>query len=330
MEKIRIADTDITSSRIGLGTWAIGGWMWGGADDQESIKTIHSALDRGINLIDTAPVYGFGHSETVVGEALAQYGKRDQVVLATKGGLQWDENQSISRNSSAQRLQKEIEDSLRRLKTDYIDIYQIHWPDGSTPFADTAATLNRFFQEGKIRAIGVSNFSPGQMDEFRRGGPLHTNQPPFNLFEREIEEDVLPYTAKNHITTLSYGSLCRGLLSGKMTAGRTFEGDDLRKVDPKFKQGRFEQYLDAAGKLDRLAKDQYGKSVLHLALRWVLDSPGSGVALWGARRPDQLDAATEVQDFHIESDVAGAIDQILKDSIRDPVGPQFMAPPESR
>ncbi|MEJ2655306.1 MAG: aldo/keto reductase, partial [Acidihalobacter sp.] len=184
MEYVRLQHADLTVPRIGLGTWAIGGWMWGGTDEQQAIDTIVSALERGISLIDTAPVYGFGRSEEIVGKALAAFGRRDEVVLATKLGLAWDDQGKVRRDSSPARIRQEIEDSLRRLGTDHIDLYQVHWPDGAVPFEETARALEDLQREGKIRALGVSNYSPEQMDAFRDAAPLATDQPPYNLFER--------------------------------------------------------------------------------------------------------------------------------------------------
>jgi aryl-alcohol dehydrogenase-like predicted oxidoreductase len=313
-------------SRIALGTWAIGGWMWGGTNEDESIRTIHAALDRGINLIDTAPVYGFGRSEEVVGRALAQDGRRRQAVIATKVGLAWTDGKPY-RNAGRTRIVREVEDSLRRLQTDVIDIYQVHWPDPATPIEETAQAMAALYRAGKIRAIGVSNFSPADMDAFRAVAPLHTVQPPYNLFERSIENAVLPYARDNGITTLVYGSLCRGLLSGRMNAGTSFGGDDLRRNDPKFQLPRFRQYIAAVDRLDRFAQANYGKRVIHLALRWLLDRPGVGVALWGARRPDQLAPAADVMGWRIDAAAMSEIDRILETSIAEPVGPEFMAPP---
>src|SRR6202046_1731815 len=190
MEFSEIGNTGIEISRIGLGTWAIGGWMWGGTDEKESIHTIRSAFDHGISLIDTAPVYGFGRSEEIVGKALAEGGLRNRTVLATKVGLDWRGSQPL-RDASPRRIFKEIEASLKRLRTDVIDIYQVHWPDPATPIEDTAAAVGTLLKQGKIRAIGVSNFSPEQIDRFNKVAPIHTVQPPYNLFERSIENDVL-------------------------------------------------------------------------------------------------------------------------------------------
>ena len=323
IETLSIEGIATPISRIGLGTWAIGGWMWGGADDERSVTTIRTALERGINLIDTAPVYGFGHSEEVVGKALE--GVRDQAVIATKVALDWSDG-GPRRNSTPARIRQEIEDSLRRLRTDRIDLYQVHWPDPLVPIEETAAELEKLRQEGKILAIGVSNYSTDQMDAFRKAAPLASVQPPYNLFERAIEADVLPYARDNGLAVLGYGALCRGLLSGRMNSSTTFDGDDLRKSDPKFKAPRFAQYLAAVEALKNLARERHGKSVLALAIRWVLDQ-GPTIALWGARRPDQLDGINEAFGWTLSPQDMQDIDRLLAEHITDPVGPEFMAPP---
>jgi aryl-alcohol dehydrogenase-like predicted oxidoreductase len=328
MERIAIGRSGISTSRIGLGTWAIGGWMWGGTDEAQSLATVRSAVERGVTLIDTAPVYGFGHSEEIVGRALAEGGLRDQVQIATKVGLNWKDGK-VFRDSRPERIRREIEDSLRRLRTDVIDLYQVHWPDLEAPIVETAQVLEDLRREGKIRAIGVSNYSPAHMDAFGSVARLDAVQPPYNLFERQIEADVLPYASASDLTVLSYGALCRGLLSGRMTVETRFSGDDLRKNDPKFQGQRFLQYLAAVGELKRLARDRFGKSVLALALRWVLDQ-GPTIALWGARRPDQLDPTSEIDGWRIDDETRRDIDAILLRCITDPVSPAFMAPPERR
>jgi aryl-alcohol dehydrogenase-like predicted oxidoreductase len=313
-------------SRIALGTWAIGGWMWGGTDEAESIRTIHEAVDRGITLIDTAPAYGFGRSEEIVGRALAEGGRRKQVLIATKVGLDWKDGQPF-RNASKARVHKEIEDSLRRLRTDAIDIYQVHWPDPNVPIEEIATAMADLHRAGKIRVIGVSNFNPAQIEAFRKVATVQTVQSPYNLFERAIEDDVLPYCRDKNIVTLAYGALCRGLLSGRMTAQTQFAGDDLRKHDPKFEAPRFAQYLRAVEGLDRFAQANYGKRIIHLALRWVLDRQDRAVALWGARRPDQLAPITGLSGWHIDASAAAEIDRIVSETIVNAVGPEFMAPP---
>ena len=344
MEQIEFVKSDLITSRIGLGTWAMGGWMWGGTDEAQSIATIRSAIDRGVTLIDTAPVYGFGRSEEIVGKAL-EGSLRQKVTIATKVGLAWKDDavyrdsrparirnkkiEMVYRDSRPARIRKEIEDLLRRLRTDVIDLYQVHWPDFETPIAETARTLEDLRREGKIRAIGVSNFSPTQMRMFSADAQLDAVQPPYNLFERDIEVDVLPYAVGAGLTVLSYGPLCRGLLSGRMGADTKFNGDDLRNVDPKFQGKRYLQYLAAVDELEKLAHERFGKSVLALALRWVLDQ-GPTIALWGARNPSQLDPIGDVEGWHIDSATEAEIDAVLKRCIVDPVSPAFMAPPVTR
>jgi len=327
MEKRKFGNTDIEVTPVGLGTWAIGGWMWGGTDEAQSIDTIQRAVDKGIGLVDTAPVYGFGRSEEIVGKALAN-GRRDQVALATKAALNWNDDQDkVWRDATASRIEREVEDSLKRLQTDRIDIYQIHWPDPKTPMEETARALEKLYQAGKIRAIGVSNFTPSQMDELRKSVPLHSLQPPYNLFERGIEQDILPYCRENGIATITYGGLCRGLLTGKMREDTQFTGDDLRKSDPKFQGDRYRQYLSAVAELDQFARERYQKNVLALALRWLVDQPGVTTALWGARKPEQLDPVDEIEGWSLNQEAMATIDGILEKCITDPVGPEFMAPP---
>jgi aryl-alcohol dehydrogenase-like predicted oxidoreductase len=325
MEYSAIAGTPLQVSPVALGTWAIGGWMWGGTDERESIATIRAAVDHGINVIDTAPAYGFGRSEEIVGNAIAEAHLRDRVIIASKVGLEWKDG-SVFRNDSRDRIMREIEDSLRRLQTDYIDIYQVHWPDPVVPIEETAAAMQTLFQKGKIRAIGVSNFSVEQIVQFRSVAPLHVLQSPYNLFERDIESDLLPYCRKHNIATFGYGALCRGLLSGRMRPDTTFAGDDLRRADPKFRQPRFAQYLSAVQQLDRLAQERFGERVIQLAVRWMLDQ-GITTALWGARHPDQLAPVDEVTGWRLDAGTKADVDRILRQAITDPVGPEFMAPP---
>jgi aryl-alcohol dehydrogenase-like predicted oxidoreductase len=324
MEYVRIPGTSLEVSRVALGTWAIGGWMWGGTDEAESIATIRAAVEHGINLIDTAPAYGFGRSEEIVGKTLAGGNLRARVCIATKVGLEWERG-TVFRNASRARILEEFEASLRRLQTDHIDIYQVHWPDPLVPIEEAAEAMGMLFEQGKIGAVGVSNFSVLQMERFRRVAPLHVLQPPYNLFEREIEAEILPYCRKNKIATFGYGVLCRGLLSGRMRADTAFERDDLRRSDPKFQEPRFAQYLAAVERLDQFAR-RFGKRVIHLAVRWVLDQ-GVSSALWGARHPAQLQPVDEVGGWWLDAPAKAEIDRILAATISDPVGPEFMAPP---
>src|SRR5262249_41360456 len=306
---------------------AMGGMQWGGTDDDESVRTIHAALDQGVSLIDTAFAYGFGHSEEVIGRALAEYGGRDRGIVAPKGGLE-RRGEGLCRNSCRAQIFSEVEQSLRRLRTDYIDLYQVHWPDYAIPYEETAQALADLQQAGKIRAIGVSNYSIEAMERFRRIAPLASAQPPLNLFEQQALQDVIPWCRANKVATLTYGALCRGLLTGLIDENTRFEGDDLRKTDPKFLAPRFSQYIEAVKRLAEFARERYGKSVLALAVRWVLDQPGVSVALWGARHPGELAPLNDVMGWHLDQKALIEIDDILRETVHDPVGPEFMAPPE--
>jgi aryl-alcohol dehydrogenase-like predicted oxidoreductase len=325
-ESVDIPDTHLRVSRVALGTWAMGGWMWGGTDYRESVATIRAALDQGINLIDTAPAYGFGVSEETVGRAVADAGLRSHAIIATKVGLEWRDGK-VFRNATRDRIMQEIDASLSRLRTDYIDIYQVHWPDPLVPIEETAEAMRTLYDQGKILSIGVSNFSVAEMQRFRRVAPLHVVQAPYNLFERAIEAEVLPYCRANNIVTFGYGALCRGLLSGRMRSDTAFEGDDLRRVDPKFQPPRFGQYLAAVQQLDQLARDLFHRRVIQLAVRWMLDQ-GIGVALWGGRHPEQLRAMDGVAGWSVDAATRSRIDRILREKVTDSIGPEFMAPPQ--
>ncbi len=323
METTKVAGIEV--SRVGLGTWAIGGSEWGAVAEDAAITTCLSAIERGINLIDTAPIYGRGRAEEIIGKVMRTQGKREAFYIATKAGLEWNER-GVFANSTPARLRREIEDSLRRLGTDYIDLYQIHWPDTRVPIAETAGVLADFQREGKVRAIGVSNFNAVQMEEFRSVVPLASDQPPYNIFEREIDSETLPWCAANGVAVLTYSSLCRSLLGGRVHRGMTFDPGDIRAVDPKFQEPRFSQYITAVELLAALARAGFGKSLAQLAARWVLDRPGISVALWGAKRPDQLDAVAGVMGWKIDAATMVEIDRIVTDSVTDPVGPEYLTP----
>ena len=326
MEFTCIADKSV--SRIGLGTWAIGGLDWGAVSDADAIATILDALERGINLIDTAPIYGHGRAEELIGKAMRAHGRRDAFYIATKFGLDWDVpgRPGVFADSTPARLRRELEDSLRRLGTDTIDLYQIHWPDTLVPVEETAGLLADFQREGKVVALGESNFNVAQMEAFRSVAPQASNQPPYNLFEREIDAEILPWCERNQIAVLTYSSLCRSLLGGRLTPGMTFPEGDIRLADPKFQEPRFTQYLNAVDKLAAFAQECYGKSVLELAARWVLDRPGVTAALWGAKRPEQLDAVGGVVGWKLDAAAMAVIDRIVAESVTDSVGPEYLTP----
>lgn len=312
-------------SRIGLGTWAIGGSEWGEVSDGDAIASCLAIFEHGINLIDTAPIYGRGRAEELIGKAMRQHGHREKFYIATKAGLEWNDR-GVFANSDPARLRQEFEDSLRRLGTEYVDLYQIHWPDTTIPVERAAEVLLTLYVEGRIRAIGVSNFSAAQMEAFRSVAPLHSNQPPYNLFERAIDDEVLPYCREHSIAVLTYSSLCRSLLAGRLTLDTKFPEGDVRRVDPKFQPPRFAQYLQAVARLGDFARERYGKSVLEVAARWVLDQPGVSAALWGAKRPEQLNAVDGIFGWKLDNEAMAAMDAIVCESVVDPVGPEYLTP----
>lgn len=323
METTTIAGVEV--SRVGLGTWAIGGSEWGAVPEDAAISTILGTVERGINLIDTAPIYGRGRAEELIGKAMQQHGSRDAFYIATKAGLEWNAS-GVYANSTPARLRRELEDSLRRLGTTYIDLYQVHWPDTLVPVEEVAGVLAEFVEAGKVRALGVSNFSVAQMEPFRRITPLASDQPPYNIFEREIDSEILPWCAANHVAVLTYSSLCRSLLGGRIHRGMKFDDGDIRSVDPKFQEPRFSQYMTAVERLTEFARERYGKSIIELAARWVLDRPGVSVALWGAKRPDQLDPVAGVMGWKLDAEAMAAIDRIVAESVQDPIGPEYLTP----
>ena len=312
-------------SRIGLGTWAIGGQEWGKVDESESVATCLAIFDHGINCIDTAFLYGDGHAERVIGRAIKEHGSRDDFYIATKGGLVRQGGKVVT-DGRPDRIKREVEDSLRRLQVDSIDLYQLHWPDPLVPIAETATAMRELYEAGKIRAIGVSNCSAAQMEEFSTVAPLHASQPPINLFEREAEQEVVPYCRKHGIAVLAWSALCRSLLAGGIREGQTFPSNDIRSADPKFQPPLLSEYLAAVRALDEYAQAHYGKRVLHLALRWLLDQPGVSVALWGAKRPAHLAPAKEVMGWKLTEQDMKAIDQLIRQNVREPVGPEYLRP----
>ena len=312
-------------SRIGLGTWAIGGQEWGAVPEEQAIALILGALERGINLIDTAPIYGHFRSEELIGRALSAHGRREDFFIATKAGLEW-QGRAVYANSLPARLREELEGSLKRLGTEYIDLYQIHWPDTLIPIAETAEIFAGFRREGKVRAIGVSNFSVRQMEEFRAVAPLVSNQPPYNLFERQIDAEILPWCHANSVAVLTWSSLCRSLLGGRLTRAENAPAGHVRSFDPKFRAPRFSQYMTAVERLTVLARERFGRSLPQLAVRWVLDQPGVSVALWGASKVEQLDAVDGATGWRIAAESMVEIDRILAESITDPVGPEYLTP----
>lgn len=287
----KLGNSDLNCSVVGLGTWGMSG-SWGDVDDNESIAAIHAAIDHGINLIDTAQPYGAGKSEEIVGKAIK--GRRDKVIVATKcGSYVWDGK--YGRNATREELRREIEGSLSRLGVDTIDLYQMHWPVYDTPFSESFDELNKMRQEGLIRHIGVSNFSPEEMDEVQKYCPLVSLQPPYALLDRLVEKEILPYCADNNIGTLTYGSICGGALTDR-TYNMTERPTHFLKSDPRGRADGFypyyseEQWPKTRAMLDVLHEiaAAHDKPIVHVAINWVLKQRGVTVALCGAKTPEQV------------------------------------------
>lgn len=286
----KLGASGIEASIIGLGTWAIGGWLWGGAEEANSIHAIEASLDAGVNLIDTAPVYGLGLSEQMVGKAIR--GKRDKVVLATKCGLVWhtaegrhffdQDGTPVRRYLGAASIRHEIEESLRRLGTDYIDLYQTHWQDETTPVAETMGALLDLKREGKVRAIGVSNASITDIDAYRRLGPVDTDQEKYSMLDRASEETRLPYLLRNAIAFLAYSPLSLGLLAGKIGADRQFPASDMRASHPRFTSENRTRVNQMLARMEPIAQ-AHQANIAQLVLAWTMAQPGVTHVLAGAR-----------------------------------------------
>jgi len=291
-----LGQSGITASVVAHGTWAIGGWMWGGTDVQKSVRSVQASLDAGVNFIDTAPAYGLGLSERIVGEAIR--GRRDKVILATKCGLVWhtakgrffvDQNGTrIHRYLGAESIRYEVEHSLRRLETDYIDLYQTHWQDSTTPIEETMGTLLDLKMQGKIRAIGVSNCTVDQVRQYRAAGPVDAAQEQYSLLHRDLEREYLPYCARNHMAMLVYSPLANGLLAGKVDPDRIFPEGDLRRRNPMYSRESRVRVREMFGRLQPVAR-KYGFTEGQLAISWTLAQPGVTHALVGARDARQAE-----------------------------------------
>jgi aryl-alcohol dehydrogenase-like predicted oxidoreductase len=311
MRYARLGKTELNVSVLALGTWAFGG-DWGSFDKADAVSTINSALDQGITLFDTAQGYGFGAAEQLLGESLWTRVRRDEVIVATKGGLRMD-GSVLVRDASARWLRAGVEASLRNLSTDYIDVYQVHWPDPATPEEETAAALNQLVAEGKIRHIGVSNFDAKELDSLSQYTRVETLQPPYHMFRRDIEAEILPYTTANDIGVLAYGPLAHGLLSGRMSSATTFPRDDWRSHSPDFVGETFRRNTNVVARLSDFAAE-LGIPLPQLAVAWTLSNPAVDVAVVGARRTWQLEALAPAADVELPTPDLDAIGAILADA----------------
>lgn len=324
MEYQQLGDSGVTVSRIAFGSWAAGGWMWGGTEQNDAVGAIRAAYDLGMTSIDTAPIYGQGLSEQIVGEAIKGL-PRDKVQVLTKFGMRWDDTKGEfgfkSQNNQGQpidvykyagrdSIMRECEDSLRRLGTDYIDLYQQHWPDSTTPIAETMEAVQRLIEQGKVRAAGVSNYSVAQLEEADKTLKQASNQVPFSMLKRDIEKDVVPYAQQHGEGILVYSPLQLGLLTGKIKPGQHFNDGDLRNGNKFFAPDNVKK-INAF--LDKLRPMAEGKSatLAQLVIRWTLAQPGITVALVGARNPDQATQNAKAIDVQLSFEEVDFINKQL-------------------
>jgi aryl-alcohol dehydrogenase-like predicted oxidoreductase len=325
MEYRNLGKSNHKVSVISFGAWAIGGWMWGGADENDAIEAINTAIDYGMTSIDTAPIYGFGKSEKIVGKVIKD--KRDKVEILTKYGLRWDtskgsfyfkssnskdEEVSIHRYAGPESIIQECEDSLKRLKTDYIDLYQIHWHDPTTPINDTMEAISKLIKDGKILAAGVSNYTSDQMKEADSITEIVTNQVPYSMVLRDIEEDLVPYCLQTGKGILAYSPLQRGVLTGKINSKYVFNPGDHRPQTPYFKEPNLSRINEFLNKIEPIAKD-HGLTLAQLVICWTIKQPAVTSALVGARNSKQVEENLKAGEVSIgEADIL-AINKYLSD-----------------
>ncbi len=300
MQYRKLGDSDLNVSVITFGAWAAGGWMWGKTERSQAVAAIRSAYDQGVTSIDTAPIYGQGTSEEIVGEAINDI-PRDQVQILTKFGMRWDTSRGdfffASKDNSGKDIDiykyagkesviKECEDSLKRLKTDYIDLYQIHWNDSTTPIIETFEAVARLIEQGKVRHAGVCNYTAAQMAEAEKAVKLVSNQIPFSMVNKKVEDETVPYCIANNKSVLAYSPLERGLLTGKIKPGQKFQEGDHRSTNRFFTEESILKTNAFLEKIKPLA-DEKGATLAQLVLKWTIERPGITIALAGARDATQ-------------------------------------------
>lgn len=319
-----IGSSGISASAVGLGTWAIGGWMWGGTDEARSITAIQASIDEGVSLIDTAPAYGFGVAEEIVGKAIK--GRRDKVVLATKCGLVWHtkkgshffdhDGMPVHRYLGADAITHEIEQSLKRLGTDYIDHYVTHWQDATTPISETMETLNSLKRQGKIRSIGASNVSSEDLTTYIGEGGLDAVQEEYSMVRPGLTSTLVPTCIENGISVLSYSSLALGLLSGRIGPNRVFEGDDQRKDNPRFSLSNREKVARLMAAIKPIA-ESHEASEAQIVIAWTLQQPGITFALCGARNPQQASENARAGRIRLKPEEIRTISEAAERHLKD-------------
>lgn len=324
MERRKLPGTEIEISPIVYGAFAIGGWFWGGADDADALQAIDAALECGIDAIDTAPVYGMGHSETLVGEALR--GRRHEVSIFTKFGMRWDTKQGVftfdTKDNSGNPVQvykfngkqsviEECERSLRRLQTDYIDLYQMHWPEQTTPIAETMEALALLKEQGKIRAAGLCNSSAALLDDARKTMPLATDQVAYSMADRSIEADLVPYCEANGVGVLAHSVLQKGLLTGKIRPGHRFGENDHRASNAYFQPESLARIHEALQPVDTLARER-DVTLAQMAINWAMHRPGVAAVLVGARNAQQARDNAAAMNWTLTSSEDRAIQKAIQ------------------
>jgi len=318
MQTRQLGTTELFITPLGFGSWAVGGggWQfgWGSQDDRQSIAAINRALDRGVNWIDTAAVYGLGHSEEIVGRAIK--GRTERPYIFTKCSMVWDSEGKISHSLKRNSIRREVENSLRRLQVEVIDLYQIHWPDPEVDIEEGWTTLSDLKREGKVRYIGVSNFGVKQLQRAMEIARVDSLQPPYSLIRHEVENDVLPFCEKNKIGVIVYSPMMSGLLSGKMTSERVnnFPDDDWRKHSLEFQEPRLSRNLLLAELLKNIGR-RHGRSAGETAIAWALRLPAVTGAIVGGRNAEQVDGVLGAADFRLSTDEIDGIDRFARANV---------------
>jgi aryl-alcohol dehydrogenase-like predicted oxidoreductase len=314
MEYRKLGSNGPELTTIGFGSWAMGGsehqgMSWGPQDDDQSMEAVCTALDHGVNWFDTAAVYGFGHSEEVLGRALSD--RRKDVIVATKFGLVWDDQGNLTNNSSYDSVIRQCDASLRRLGTDYIDLYQQHWPDMiGTPVEESMRALDDLIKAGKVRYAGVSNFDIPLLERALTVRHVDSLQPRYNLFDADVGKDILPFCRQHGIGVVAYSPLASGLLGGKYTPNQRFDERDWRAGDPNFTGEGLRQNLQKVERLRAIA-DRFGKTVAQLAVAWVLANPAVTSAIVGVRKPDHILGALPAADWHLDQETMQEISDAM-------------------
>ena len=325
MERRKLGKSDVEVSALAFGAWAIGGWMWGGSDASEAVKAMETAIDNGMTTIDTASVYGFGLSEELTGKAIK--GKRDKVEVLTKFGMSWEGTKGeyffeskdaggntvkIYKYSAKEKVIEDCDSSLKRLKTDYIDLFQIHWPDATTPVSETMEALEILISRGKIRAGGVCNYSLDLMKEAVKSFTLASNQVPYSMVNRRIEEDVVPFCIGNNIAILAYSPMQRGLLTGKIRSGYNFNEGDNRPSTPYFREPNLSNINRILDSIKPIA-DEHDATLAQVVLNWTMNRPGITCTLAGARDSAQVLENMGAVKFRLSNEETDKINALIAD-----------------